>query len=73
MGRFPTLMGSFPECLKSGKEKAHININEFGGLSWDWVGGRILFMCFWWSFLRGGENTYHAGGNCRIHDLFGGA
>ena len=28
----------------SGKEK-HININKFAGLSRDWVGAKILFMC----------------------------
>ena len=34
----------------SGKEK-HIKINAFAGFSRDWVGGKILFMCF---FLGGG-------------------
>ena len=31
--------------LFSGKEK-HININKFAGLSRDWVGAKILFICF---------------------------
>ena len=35
-----------------GKEK-HININKFAGLSRDWAGGKILFMCFFGSFLMG--------------------
>ena len=40
----------------SGKEKTHKHKNKFAGLSRDWVGAKILFMCF---FLRvipyGGE------------------
>ena len=28
------------------KKRKHININKFAGLSRDWAGGRILFMCF---------------------------
>ena len=32
---------SFPQ----GKKK-HININKFAGLSRDWVGAKIYFMCF---------------------------
>ena len=30
---------------ESGK-KSHINMNKFGGLSRDWVDGKILFICF---------------------------
>ena len=37
----------------SGKEK-HINIKKSGGLSQDWVGGKIMFMCFW-GIIRYGE------------------
>ena len=42
----------------SGKEK-HININKFAGLSRDWVGAKILFMCFFFSghSLWGRKNT----------------
>ena len=41
----------------AGKEK-HVNINKFAGLSRDWVGAKILFMCFFFgSFLRG-EKTH---------------
>ena len=43
--------------LVSGKEK-HININKFGGLSRDWVGGKNLFMCFLWVIPYGGEKTH---------------
>ena len=28
------------------KGKKNTNVNKFGGLSRDWVGGKILFMCF---------------------------
>ena len=34
-------------------KKIHININKFAGLSRDWVGAKILFMCFLGSFLMG--------------------
>ena len=34
------------------KEK-HININNFGGLSTDWVGGKHVFTCSWGSFILG--------------------
>ena len=41
------------------REEKHTNINQFGGVSQDWVGGEIMFMCF---FLRvipyGGEKTH---------------
>ena len=43
-----------------GKEK-HININKFAGLSRDWAGGKILFMCFLFffgSFLMGEKKTH---------------
>ena len=40
--------------LKSGKEK-HININNFAGLSRDWVGAKKLFMCFFRVIPYGGE------------------
>ena len=36
------------------KEK-HININKFAGLSRDWVGAKILFMCFFRVIPYGGE------------------
>ena len=26
-------------------KKKHMNINKLAGLSWDWAGGRILFIC----------------------------
>ena len=39
-------------------KKKHININKFAGLSRDWVGAKILFMCFFLgSFLMGEKNT----------------
>ena len=50
-------LGCVPPCAAKtsaaspalqGKTK-HKKINTFGGLSQDWVGGKILFMCF----LRG--------------------
>ena len=35
-------------------KKKHININKFAGLSRDWAGAKILFMCFFFgSFLMG--------------------
>ena len=37
----------------SRKRKTHKNINKFAGLSRDWAGGKILFMCFFGSFLMG--------------------
>ena len=40
------------------RKKKHININKFAGLSWDWVGGKNMFMCFFGgSFLAGEKNT----------------
>ena len=38
---------------KSQGKKEHININKWAGLSWDWVGGKDLFICFFGSFLMG--------------------
>ena len=35
------------------ERKKHTNINKFAGLSWDWVGAKILFVCFFGSFLMG--------------------
>ena len=37
---------------RAGKEK-YININKIAGLSRDWVGDKILFMCFFKSVLMG--------------------
>ena len=43
-----------PGARSSGKEKTHIHINKFAGLSRDLVGGKHLFMCFFFrSFLMG--------------------
>ena len=39
-------------------KKKHININKCAGLSRDWVGGKIMFVCFLRSFLVG-ENKQH--------------
>ena len=41
------------------EKKKHINNNKCMGLSWDWVGGKSLFMCFFFfmSFLMG-EKTH---------------
>ena len=39
-------------------KKKHININKFAGLSWVWVGGKILLMCFFWVIPYGGEKTH---------------
>ena len=32
-----------------------MNINKFAGLSRDWVGAKILFMCFFRALPYGGE------------------
>ena len=45
-------------CLNQGKKK-HININNFAGLSRDWVGAKNLFMCFFFRAIPyGGEKTH---------------
>ena len=48
-----------PICTSNnqGKDK-HININKFAGLSRDWAGGKILFMCFFRVIPYGGEKTH---------------
>ena len=38
-------------------KKKHININKFAGLSRDWVGAKILFMCVFGSFPMREKNT----------------
>ena len=46
------------DCVFSGKEK-HININNFAGLSWDWVGAKnLVYVFFFGSFLMEEKNTY---------------
>ena len=47
-----------PLLVDQGKIE-HININKFAGLSRDWVGAKILFMCFFSSghSLWGRKNT----------------
>ena len=47
----------FPRNLIQGKKK-HININKFAGLSRDWAGAKILFMCFFGVIPYGGEKTH---------------
>ena len=43
-------------CLSFPRErKKHMNINKFAGLSRVWVGGKNLFMCFFWVTPYGGE------------------
>ena len=44
------------QLLNQGKKK-HVNINKFAGLSRDWVGPKILFMCFFRVIPYGGEKT----------------
>ena len=42
----------------SGKEKGP-KINKFGGLSWDWVGGKIVFVyVVFWGHSFGGEKPH---------------
>ena len=41
--------------FESGKEHINININIFAGLSRDWMGTKILFMCFFRVIPSGGE------------------
>ena len=36
----------------------HINMNKFADLSQDWVGDKMLFMCFLVVIPHGGENTH---------------
>ena len=36
---------TIPRTKNQGKKK-HINIHKFAGFSWDWVGAKILFICF---------------------------
>ena len=56
--------GILPGCpgplgvFKNQGKKKHININKFAGLSWDWVGAKILFMCFFRAIPYGGEKTH---------------
>ena len=38
--------------------RKHININEFGGLSWDWMGDKILFMHFLGGHSLWGRKTH---------------
>ena len=50
----PAPRGPPGQQLNQGKKK-HININKFAGLSRDWVGAKILFMCFFRVIPYGGE------------------
>ena len=72
--RLPTTLHNFPRLPKgpsrtrnticgnflweSQGKKKHININKFAGLSRDWVGAKILFMCFFRVIPYGGEKTH---------------
>ena len=40
------------------RERKHTNINKVVGLSWDWVGGKNFFMCFFGVISYGGEKTH---------------
>ena len=42
---FGLIFRTLYEDLIQGR-KTHTNINKFAGLSRDWVGAKILFMCF---------------------------
>ena len=45
---YPTVTATVLICAATFRErKKHMNINSFAGLSRDWVGGKIFFMCFW--------------------------
>ena len=46
-----------PVILGMEKKHINININKFAGLSRDWVGAKILFMCFVRVVPYGGEKN----------------
>ena len=50
-----TFTESFHDCSLKGRKQ--VNTDQFGGLSWDWVGSQIMFMCFLGAIPYGGEKT----------------
>ena len=53
--RVPSMWFLKTKC--QGKKK-HININTFAGLSWDWVGAKILFCVFLFGSFPMGEKKH---------------